>query len=274
MQNYMLIELICCCMNEKNNKSFRRLLWNFVFFKMTAERSVLLISSSRVYGYGYFEHEKEVILNFFNKRNVTKILFIPYAMPNHDAYTKVIGNALEPWGFQLEGIHTKPNPVEAILSAQAIFVGGGNTFVLLKTLYDLNLVEPIRKQVLEKGIPFMGSSAGTNIAARTINTINDMPLAYPPSFEALNLVPFNINPHYQDTDPNSKHRGETRDERLKEFLIFHKRLVLALREGTALLIEGDKITLVGDKNAKLFKPDMEPIEFEPNSDLSFLLNEL
>lgn len=183
-----------------------------------------------------------------------KILFVPYALPDHAAYTKMVSEALSPWGYIVEGIHTKPSPVEAVSSAQAIFVGGGNTFVLLKTLFELNLVDAIREQVLKKGIPYMGSSAGTNVATRSINTTNDMPVAYPPTFEALNLVPFNINPHYLETDPNTEHKGETRDQRLEEFLLYHKRPVLGLREGTALLIEGDKAILVGDRNAKLFRP--------------------
>lgn len=179
---------------------------------------------------------------------------MPYALPDHDAYTTTVSNALTPWGYKVEGIHTKSNPVEAVSKAQAIFVGGGNTFVLLKTLYDLKLVEAIREQVLQKGTPYMGSSAGTNVATCSINTTNDMPMAHPPTFEALNLVTFNINPHYVETDPNTQHKGETRDERLEEFLLYHKRPVLGLREGTAVLVEGAKATLVGDRKAKLFRP--------------------
>ncbi|KAM7349414.1 putative alpha-aspartyl dipeptidase isoform 2-T2 [Cochliomyia hominivorax] len=241
---------------------------------MTAERSLLLLSSSRVFGYGFLEQAKQEITKFFNKKNVTKILFVPYALPNHDDYTNIVSNALTPWGYVVEGIHTKPDPVEAISSAQAIFVGGGNTFVLLKTLYELNLVEAIREQVLKKGIPYMGSSAGTNVATRSIHTTNDMPMAHPPTFEALQLVPFNINPHYLETDPNTEHKGETRDQRLEEFLHYHKRPVLGLREATAVLVEGDKATLVGDRNAKLFRPNLQPIEYEPKSDLSFLLHNM
>lgn len=181
------------------------------------------------------------------------ILFVPYALVDHDKYTTTVSDALTPWGYKVEGIHTKKNPIDAISTAQAIFVGGGNTFVLLKTLYELNLLDPIREQVLKKGIPYMGSSAGTNVATRSINTTNDMPMAHPPSFEALQLVPFSINPHYVETDPNTEHKGETRDERLSEFLIYHKRPVLGLREGTAVLVQGDKATLVGDRKAKLFR---------------------
>lgn len=175
-------------------------------------------------------------------------------MPDHDAYTKIVADALTPWGYAVEGIHTKDNPVAAVNSAEALFVGGGNTFVLLKTLYELNLVESIREVTFGKGVPYMGSSAGTNVATRSINTTNDMPVAYPPTFEALNLVPFNINPHYLETDPNTEHRGETRDQRLEEFLLYFKRPVLGLREGTAVLVEGDKATLIGDRMAKLFRP--------------------
>ena len=191
---------------------------------------------------------------FLNRTNVKNILFVPYALPDHDAYTTTVRNALTPWGYNVEGIHTKSNPVEAINSAQAIFIGGGNTFVLLNTLYELSLVEPIREQTLKNGILYMGSSAGTNVATRSINTTNDMPMIHPPTFDALNLVPFNINPHYLETDPNTEHKGETRDQRLEEFLLYHNRPVLGLREGTAVLVEGDKATLLGDRKAKLFTP--------------------
>lgn len=182
------------------------------------------------------------------------MLFVPYALIDHDKYTATVSCALTPWGYKVEGLHTKEDPIKAIASAEAIFVGGGNTFVLLKTLYEKNLVEAIRERVLQQGIPYMGSSAGTNVATRSINTTNDMPVVYPPTFEALKLVPFNINPHYLETDPNTQHKGETRDERLNEYLEYAKLPVLGLREGTALLVEGDKATLVGDKKAKLFRP--------------------
>uniref|UniRef100_T1PFQ7 dipeptidase E n=3 Tax=Musca domestica TaxID=7370 RepID=T1PFQ7_MUSDO len=237
------------------------------------ERALLLLSSSRVHGYGFLEHAKPEITNFFNKRNVQTILFVPYALKDYDKYTAVVSEALTPMGYKVEGIHTKGDPIKAIDSAQAIFVGGGNTFVLLKTLYEKNLVEVIRNRVLNQGVPYMGSSAGTNVATASINTTNDMPVAYPPSFVALNLVPFNINPHYLETDPNTKHKGETRDQRINEYLEYEQqsRGVLGLREGTALLVEGQKATLLGDRNAKLFRPNQEPVEYKPNADLSFLL---
>uniref|UniRef100_A0A1L8EG38 dipeptidase E n=1 Tax=Haematobia irritans TaxID=7368 RepID=A0A1L8EG38_HAEIR len=236
-----------------------------------AERAVLLLSSSRVHGYGYLEHAKPQIMEFLKRKNVETVLFVPYALIDHDKYTATVSAALTPWGYKVEGIHTKKDPVEAISTAQAIFVGGGNTFVLLKTLYEKKLVDPLREQVLKKGIPYMGSSAGTNVATLSINTTNDMPVVYPPTFEALRLVPFNINPHYMETDPNTEHKGETRDERINEYLEYAKLPVLGLREGTALLVHGDKATLVGDRKAKLFRPNADPLEYEPNSDLSFLL---
>ncbi|XP_055914781.1 probable alpha-aspartyl dipeptidase isoform X2 [Eupeodes corollae] len=235
-----------------------------------SKRQLLLISSSRVHGFKYLEHSKDQINNLLKKKEVNTILFVPYALKDHDKYTETVRNAVNDWGYKVEGLHTKSNPIDAVKNAQAIFVGGGNTFVLLKTLYEKNLVETIRKTV-KNGIPYIGSSAGTNVATLSIHTTNDMPVDYPPTFDALQLVPFNINPHYLETDLESKHKGETRDERLNEFVDYHSRPVLGLREGTSLLVDGDKATLKGDRNAKLFKANKEQVEYPPESDLSFLL---
>lgn len=182
------------------------------------------------------------------------VLFVPYAQRDHDKYTATVRDALQPWGYAVEGLHTKTDLVRALREAQAIFVGGGNTFVLLKQLYDLQLVELIRELVLQQGLTYVGSSAGTNVATRSIHTTNDMPVQQPPSFEALALVPFNINPHYLETEANSQHKGETRDERISEFVSYHGRPVLGLREGTSVRVQGDQATLLGERNAKLFKP--------------------
>jgi dipeptidase E len=185
---------------------------------------------------------------------------------------KKVRDAVASWGFEVEGIHSYAGrEVEAVREAQAIFVGGGNTFLLLKTLYEKNLVEAIRSRVLEDGVPYMGSSAGTNVATRSIHTTNDMPIVYPPSFDALKLVPFNINPHYLDPEPDSKHKGETREQRIQEFHELNEQRVLGLREGTSLLIDGESVRLIGLHAARLFQPGQQPVEYPAGSDLSFLM---
>lgn len=199
-------------------------------------------------------------------------MFVPYAMAasKADDYTAMVRKPLASWGFQVNGIHESSDEVQAVKEAQAIFIGGGNTFLLLKTLYEKHLVETIRSRVLEGGIPYMGSSAGTNVATQSIHTTNDMPIVLPPTFYALQLVPFNINPHYLDPEPNSKHRGETRATRINEFHEMHSSPVLGLREGSAFVADDDKATVVGFNPAILFLQGQEPQEFEVNSDLSFL----
>lgn len=183
-----------------------------------------------------------------------------------------MGKVLRGWGFQLTGIHESPNEVAAVKEAQAIFIGGGNTFLLLKTLYDKHLVEAIRSRVLESGVPYIGSSAGTNVATHSIHTTNDMPIVLPPTFYALQLVPFNINPHYLDSLPDGKHQGETREERIQEFHHLNHNPVLGLREGSALLCEDESASLVGHTPARLFQKTQQPQEFPTGADLSFLFN--
>lgn len=151
------------------------------------------------------------------------------------------------------GIQTLPDPVEAIEEAQCVFIGGGNTFKLLKHLYDADLIEPIRRRVLAGEMAYMGSSAGTNVATTTINLTNDMPITWPPSYEAIGVVPIHLNTHYIDTDPDSLHQGETREDRINEFLNFCEYPVLALREGTALLLDNGRVTNLGTRWARLLK---------------------
>jgi len=210
------------------------------------------------------------MVSYFKKNHVKEITFIPYALKDYDTYTKKVADIFSEWGYETRGIHTYPDPVTAIKEAKCIFIGGGNTFVLLRTLYDHGLVELIRKRVIEDGVPYLGSSAGTNVAALSINTTNDMPIAHSPSFEALALVPFHINPHYLDTPDSDQHQGETREERILQFIEHNNKLVLALREGTCLLVDGDKAKLIGPSKSRLFYPDKEPIELDANSDISFL----
>ncbi|KAJ6637468.1 putative alpha-aspartyl dipeptidase [Pseudolycoriella hygida] len=238
---------------------------------MKRVRQLLLISSSKVHGHEYLQHTRKEIESFCNSNQILRILFVPYAAKDHDAYTEKVATALRGFGYETTGIHTYGDKSEAIKNAQCIFVGGGNTFLLLKTLYELNLVELIRERVTNGDLHYMGSSAGTNVATKSIKTTNDMPIVFPPTFDAIGLVPFNINPHYLDADPNNKHQGETREDRLKEFHEQNVTPVLGLREGTALLVDGDRAQLVGEFNGRLFRQNEKPEEIQPNTDLSFLL---
>ncbi|MCJ8732961.1 hypothetical protein PDJAM_G00217430 [Pangasius djambal] len=236
-------------------------------------RRLLLVSNSTLYGGGYLQHCQHNISDFFGKQ-VTRILFVPYALHDRDAYTRTARDKLSSLGYEVDSVHEAADPVEAVRKAEAIFIGGGNTFRLLKALYDNNLVTEIKKRVFQDGVPYMGSSAGTNVATVSINTTNDMPIVYPPSFSGIGLVPFNINPHYLDSDPNSRHMGETREQRITQY---HEELntpcVLGLREGSMLLVEGNKATLLGTTNARLFQRGKEASEHDPGSDLSFLLTD-
>ncbi|XP_005811370.1 alpha-aspartyl dipeptidase-like [Xiphophorus maculatus] len=237
------------------------------------KRRLLLVSNSTLHGSGYLDHCQQHISAFFGK-NVARVLFVPYALHDRDAYTTTARNKFRSLGYEVDGIHEAADPVEAVRKAEGIFIGGGNTFRLLKSLYDNNVVTEIRKRVLEDGVPYMGSSAGTNVATISISTTNDMPIVFPPTFDAIGLVPFNINPHYLDPDPNSRHMGETREQRITQY---HEEpntpSVLGLREGSLLLVEGDKATLLGTTKARLFTSGKPSAEFDPGSDLSFLLTD-
>merc|ERR1719210_89920 len=235
-------------------------------------RNLLLLSNSTLHPTGYLEYAAEYICDFLKSRNVTEVLFVPYALRNQDNYAATARKAFESWGFRLSSVHEAENPVLAASKAQAIFIGGGNTFQLLNNLYENKLIDTIRKRVLENGIPYIGSSAGTNVSTVSINTTNDMPIVYPPSFKALGLVPFNINPHYIDTDPNSTHKGETREQRIEQYHeIPGVPPVLALREGSILKVEGSKATLLGKFHARLFMAGEETKELPTGHDFSFLL---
>lgn len=239
-----------------------------------SKRQLLLLSTSTVYGTEYLQYAKTEIDSFFKRNHVTRILFVPFALRNHDDYSKKAKDALHEWGYKVESIHESQNYLEAVYTAEAFFIGGGNTFLLLKSLYDHLLIEPIRKRVLTDGVPYMGSSAGTNVATISIATTNDMPIVHAPSHSALGLVPFNINPHYMDPITDSKHMGETRETRINQYHeIPGMPPVVGLREGSILHVEGNNIKLIGDKPARMFISGKEPTEYPVNSNLSFLLNE-
>jgi len=214
---------------------------------------LLLISSSNVHGYGYLDHPEPAIRAFLGAGR--RVAFVPFALRDHAAYTAKIRERLA--RMDLEVVST-----DHLDAADAIFVGGGNTFRLLKTLYERDLLSPIRDRV-RAGLPYLGSSAGTVIAAPTMMTTNDMPVVEPPSFNALALVPFQINPHYLDPDPQSTHKGETREERIREFLEENETPVVGLREGSTLRVENDTTTLLGEKTARIFRRGEEAVEAAP-----------
>jgi len=236
-------------------------------------KNLLLISNSTLHGSGYLDHCADEIKNLLkDKKNV---LFIPYARPDgitHDKYTEIAKNRFEKMGYNLNGIHKYDDPKKAVRTADAIFIGGGNTFVLINELYKTGIIEEIRKKVSE-GMPYIGTSAGSNVACKTVKTTNDMPIIYPPSFDSLNLVPFNINPHYLDPDPNSTHKGETRETRIKEFHSYNSEYVVGLREGAMLHITDDKIILKGSTGARIFDKENNAKEYKPGDLLNFLLDE-
>ena len=235
-------------------------------------KKLLLISNSTLHGSGYLDHCASEIKKFLGE--IESVLFIPYARPSgitHEEYTKIARERFKKMGYNLSGVHKYDNPRDAVKSAESIFIGGGNTFVLIDGLYKNNLIDILRKRVNE-GIPYIGTSAGSNVACKTIKTTNDMPIIYPQSFEGLNLVSFNINPHYIDPDPNSKHMGETRETRIKEFHFYNDTEVLGLREGAILLINKNKMTLKGSTGARLFKKDGKQEEYKQGDSLDFLLN--
>ena len=229
---------------------------------------VLLISNSTLYGSGYLDHAEGEIRDFLG--DARRVLFVPFALYDCDAYTATARERFAKMGYELTSVHNAVDASRAVAETDAIFVGGGNTFRLLKTLYDRELLEPIRQRVAE-GMPYVGSSAGSNIAAPTIKTTNDMPIVEPPSFAALGLVSFQINPHYLDSDPNSKHMGETREKRIQEFLEENDTPVLGLREGAMARCENGRITLKGSTGARIFRRALDPIETQPGDQLEELL---
>lgn len=226
---------------------------------------LLLLSNSTNHASTPLAHARQAITDVLDGR---RLVFVPYALADHDAYTAVIAEALDGVA-EVTGLHTADDPVAMINTAEAVYVGGGNTFRLLLTLQRLGLVHPLRSRVVD-GMPYLGASAGTNLTCPTIRTTNDMPIVEPESFEALGLVPFQINPHYVDPAPGSTHMGETRQKRIAEFHEENGVPVLGIREGAWLHRVDDRLTLRSG-TARLFRAGAEPQEFAADADLSGLL---
>lgn len=230
-------------------------------------KNLIIASTSTIYNGLYLEYLQEEIEHFY--KNASEILFIPYARPSgisHDDYTFKVQEIFNKIDKKVVGLHTFAAPEKAIENAQAIFTGGGNTFLLVSELYKHKIMLPLEK-VLKNGIPYLGTSAGSNICGLTMQTTNDMPIVYPPSFKTLAMVPFNINPHYLDADSSSTHMGETRETRIKEFHKFNTQPVIGLREGSWLRVKDNKIILKGNLTARWFTASKEPIEVETESNL-------
>lgn len=234
---------------------------------MIDSRRILLLSTSTVFGGGYLEYAEAEVREFFS--NIGRVLFVPFALHDHAAYAAKVRERFTTMGFELESLHESRAAKESVARAEAIFIGGGNTFRLLKKLYDLDLLDAIRARVAG-GMPYLGASAGSNVAGPTIRTTNDMPIVQPPSFAALGLVPFQINPHYLDPAPGSTHMGETRAERLLQYLEENDTPVLGLREGAWLRIENGSCELRGTAGARLFRRAAAPRELAPGAIDSFL----
>lgn len=233
-------------------------------------KNLIIASTSTLHGGDYLEYILPTLEQHF--ANSETIIFIPYARPggmSHDEYTERVQLAFSKINKKIVGLHTFENPMEAIQKAEGVFTGGGNTFLLVTQLYQNNVMEVLSKTI-ENGTPYLGSSAGSNITGLSMQTTNDMPIIYPPSFKTLGAIPFNLNPHYLDADLQSKHMGETRETRIKEFHAFNTTPVLGLREGSWLDVKGDKIILKGSLTARLFRQNQQPEELNPETDLSFL----
>ncbi|MBF4487468.1 dipeptidase PepE [Flavobacterium sp. CSZ] len=233
-------------------------------------KSIIIASTSTLHEGSYLEYLLPTLESHF--KNCKSILFIPFARPggiSHDQYTSKVSQAFASINISVKGIHEFDDAGDAIKNAEGIFTGGGNTFLLVTQLYKHNVMQVLAETV-KNGTPYLGTSAGSNICGLSMQTTNDMPIIYPPSFQTLGLIPFNLNPHYLDPDTQSKHMGETRETRIKEFHAFNTIPVLGLREGSWLEVKGNTITLKGNLSARLFLQNETPKELETESDLSNL----
>lgn len=228
----------------------------------------LLISNSTLFGGGYLDHAEEEIRDVLD--GIRTVLFVPYALHDVDAYAAKARARLAGMGLAAASVHEGPDPRVSAARAEAVFVGGGNTFRLLRALYDNDLLAPIRRRVAD-GMPFIGSSAGAIVAGPTIRTTKDMPIVQPPSFDALSLVTFQISPHFLDPDPQSTHMGETQEERIFQFHEENGAPVAGLREGAMLRVDGASVVLKGSAGARFFRRGRPPVEAAPVADVGALL---
>jgi len=229
--------------------------------------NVILASTSTLYGGDYLEYLKDELISLF--AGLDEIIFIPFARPggiSHEEYTNTARGFFSRLNISVKGLHEFDDPVSTIHTAKGFFTGGGNTFLLVKTLHDLGLMAHLSENI-KSGKPYLGCSAGSNIGGLNMKTTNDMPIVYPSSFECMGLVPFNINPHYLDPIPELKHNGETRETRIMEFLTQNNIRVIGLREGNWIRISGDKITTEGSENTRIFESGKAPYECQPGSSL-------
>jgi dipeptidase E len=235
-------------------------------------KRLIIASTSTLHRQSYLHYLLPELKRHFNQ--CKELLFLPYARPggaSHEAYTSAVQKALAPLGIKVWGIQEYDDPVKAIQETSALFTGGGNTFLLVKQLHDLELLGALRSAI-NGGTPYLGTSAGSNICGISMQTTNDMPIVYPSSFETLGIVPFNINPHYLDPQPDSQHMGETREERIKEFHTYNSIPVVGLREGSWLKVKGDDISLEGTHSARVFEQNKKPYEIPLGSSLNNFIN--
>jgi len=243
------------------------------------KRHLLLISNSTNFGEEYLSWPRPYLTDFIKDHGLTNVLFIPYAgvslsatdlQSSYDAYEARVRQVFLELGVEIYSLHHENDPVAAVRRAAAVAVGGGNTFYLVYMMHRMNIMEVLRQRVME-GMPYMGWSAGANVACPGLFTTNDMPIAEPESFRCLNLVPFQINPHYLDDNPEG-HGGETREQRIFEFTVISRDVYVAgLREGTLLTIDDDDIALMGSRPMRVFRYGSEPREYIPGEDIKFLL---
>ena len=233
-------------------------------------KKMLLASTSTIYGQKYLEYLHDEIKNLFS--GCKKILFVPYARPSgisHLEYTEKAKNVFKILNLDIID-YTNEDLRESLEKCDGIFVGGGNTFLLLNKLYQYSLID-ILKNKINSGIPYLGTSAGSNICGMTIGTTNDMPIVHVKSLEALGIIDFNINPHYLDPIDGFEHMGESRETRINEFHKFNDQFVIGLREGSYLQVEGDDIYLKGLKHAVIFKKENEKFEIENGFNLKNII---